>query len=138
MALDVSKTLSWFNPNITDTCDNYNIRGMNLPPTISDVMVDSRIYYGKSSITWYDASFDNLSLNKMSATCYYFARNLYDMGINGDTVPIGIIDSSKGGSIIESWISENSQNACDWRYCENYDGNQNEGIYSEQQKAFNM
>ena len=45
---------------------------------------------------WYDATYEDLTLNKMSAACYYFARNLYDMGINGDTVPIGIIDSSWG------------------------------------------
>ena len=35
----------------------------------------------------------------------------------------------KGGSVIEEWISDISQNACDWRYCENYDGKSDEGIY---------
>lgn len=39
-----------------------------------------------------------------SATCYFFAKDLYEK----ITVPIGIINSSVGGSPIESWISEKS------------------------------
>ena len=95
MELDVNNTLSWFYPNVTNTCDNYNIRGIKLPHTLSDQAADSRILYGQH-LYWYDASYANLTKNSMSAACYYFARNLYDNGINGDKVPIGIIDSSWG------------------------------------------
>ncbi|MDD3061584.1 MAG: sialate O-acetylesterase [Massilibacteroides sp.] len=38
-----------------------------------------------------------------SAVCYFFAKDLYEK----TKVPVGIINSSVGGSPIESWISEN-------------------------------
>eukprot|EP01083_Nonionella_stella_P065343 171125_1 len=132
MALPVNHTLSWFSPNVTNTCPDYNIRGLNIPQTLSDTPVDSRIFYGQTSVYWYDALYDNLTLNEMSAACYYFARNLYSMyNINGETkVPLGIVDATWGGSVIESWTGDITQNACDWRYCENYDGSAGHGIYS--------
>ncbi len=49
---------------------------------------------------WVVCSPENLDRSKFSAAGYFFARRLHtELGI-----PIGIIDASFGGSLIESWI----------------------------------
>ena len=49
------------------------------------------------------------STSNFSATAYYFAKNLYDEL----KVPIGIVNSSWGGTRIESWISTDKLNHLD-------------------------
>ena len=75
---------------IEKSTNNY-IRMFSVPQDLND---DS-IKYTK----WKSASPENTG--SFSATAYYFAKKLYDkLG-----VPIGIINSSWGGTRIESWIS---------------------------------
>ena len=57
---------------------------------------------------WTDSS-DNKVLSYMSAVCFLFARNIYD--VTG--VPMGLIDSSWGGTRIEAWSSSEALEACD-------------------------
>lgn len=52
------------------------------------------------SVGWLTLTSENAL--SYSALCYFFARDLYEK----TKVPIGIINSSVGGSPIESWISE--------------------------------
>ena len=59
-------------------------------------------------IGWSDAS-DAADLQWMSAVCFLFARNIYD--VTG--VPIGLIDSSWGGTRIEAWSTGESLDNCD-------------------------
>ena len=56
---------------------------------------------------WLSASQNNTG--DFSATAYYFAKKLYDEL----KVPIGIVNSSWGGTRIESWISANKLNRLD-------------------------
>jgi hypothetical protein len=46
-----------------------------------------------------------------SATCYYFGRELYEK-MRG-SVPIGLVESAWGGTIVESWMSPNGLKKCD-------------------------
>lgn len=56
---------------------------------------------------WLSASQQNTG--RFSATAYYFAKKLY----NELKVPIGIVNSSWGGTRIESWISSKKLNRLD-------------------------
>lgn len=56
---------------------------------------------------WLSASQNNTG--DFSATAYYFAKKLYDEL----KIPIGIVNSSWGGTRIESWISANKLNRLD-------------------------
>ena len=47
------------------------------------------------------------TVGRFSATLYFFGRNLYD----GVKQPVGLINSSVGGTPIESWISPEAQQA---------------------------
>ena len=145
MWLPVQHTYSWYNTTINQTTENYNIRVLNLPQTMSLEAGDSQLYYN-TGISWQQATYHNLSNIEFSAVCYYFGRHMIDYwrenGGDGDelnesgnenvsaNVPIGLIDSTWGGTIIEAWMSIDDQNPCDWRICENYDGDWTIGIYS--------
>ena len=59
-------------------------------------------------IGWTNSS-DSAHLPLMSSVCFLFARNIYD--VTG--VPIGLIDSSWGGTRIEAWSTQESLESCD-------------------------
>ena len=71
--------------------------------TSSEEQPDIELKYG-----WTNPS-DAKVLNYMSAVCFLFARNIYD--VTG--VPIGLIDSSWGGTRVEAWSSPEALEACD-------------------------
>jgi len=58
----------------------------------------------------YDWAFNATVLEQFSATCYYFAQALTDL--QGDAVPIGLISSSVGGTIIEAWTDNATLAQC--------------------------
>ncbi len=58
----------------------------------------------------YDWAYNQTVLEQFSATCYYFAQELTDL--IGDHVPIGLISSSVGGTIIESWTDNATLDTC--------------------------
>lgn len=58
------------------------------------------------------------SLDKFAATCWYFGESLTDRMMSeteahgGEIVPIGLIESAFGGTMIESWIDAPKQFEC--------------------------
>ena len=67
----------------TPTSENYHKPAADIP-----------------DVSWMSLTADNAL--SYSALCYFFAKDLY----NKTKVPIGLINSSVGGSPIEAWISE--------------------------------
>lgn len=57
------------------------------------------------NVNWQEVNQDNIS--EFSAVAYFFAKDLYETY----NVPIGIINSSLGGSPAESWMSEDALKA---------------------------
>jgi len=51
---------------------------------------------------------DNTSIGSFSAVCWFFGRDYYDTY----KVPVGLIESSYGGTIIESWSSPDALKNC--------------------------
>jgi len=48
-----------------------------------------------------------------SATCYYFARELYKaVNIKGSSVPIGVMETCWGGTRIEAWTTQEGLDKC--------------------------
>lgn len=78
------------------SANNPKIRNFFIPTAISKV--DARTDLPASS--WLPVTPENVL--QMGAVSYFFARDLYAQY----QVPIGIINSSVGGTPIESWISE--------------------------------
>jgi sialate O-acetylesterase len=66
-------------------------------PTVSDV---TTVHEELPAAKWISASAENIS--GFGAVTFFFARNIY----NEYKVPIGIINSSVGGTPIEAWTSE--------------------------------
>jgi len=53
------------------------------------------------------------NLGAMSAVCFLFARNVYDqMMERGERVPLGLIDSSWGGTLVEAWSNADALSSC--------------------------
>ena len=63
-------------------------------------------------VPWSEPSSPNLQ--SMSAVCFLFARNIQNMmQSEGDKiVPMGMVDSDWGGTLIEAWMSQNALDAC--------------------------
>lgn len=78
------------------SANNPKIRNFFIPTAISKVDVRSDL----PASSWLPVSPENVL--QMGAVSYFFARDLYAKY----QVPIGIINSSVGGTPIESWISE--------------------------------
>ena len=95
MVLNMERVKEKYSTDIASA--NYpQIRNFFIPTAISKVEV--RLDLPTSS--WLSVSPENVLL--MGAVSYFFARELYAKY----QVPIGIINSSVGGTPIESWISE--------------------------------
>ena len=121
MWLPVQHTFSWYNTTINQSCNDYDIRFYHTPVTMSLVPRDARQWV--NAWKWYYADYNNATTQTLSAVCYYYARNLYDYSSEQVTnhVPLGLIDATQGGTIIEAWTGKPAQSYCDWRYCSNYD-----------------
>ncbi len=78
------------------SANNPQIRNFFIPTAISKVDVKQDL----PASSWLPVTPENVLL--MGAVSYFFARDLYAKY----QVPIGIINSSVGGTPIESWISE--------------------------------
>lgn len=83
-------------PSDIASANNPQIRNFFIPTAISKVDVQTQL----PASTWLPVNPENVL--KMGAVSYFFARDLYAKY----QVPIGIINSSVGGTPIESWISE--------------------------------
>ena len=79
------------------SANNPQIRNFFIPTAISKVDVRSDL----PASSWLPVNPENVL--QMGAVSYFFARDLYAKY----QVPIGIINSSVGGTPIEAWISEN-------------------------------
>jgi len=82
--------------------DFPQIRHIKIPNKISGVPVDTI-----ASAEWQAAS--PTTAGNFTAVGYYFARKLY----NELHVPIGLINSSWGGSMVETWISREALQTSD-------------------------
>ncbi len=79
--------------------ENNFIRMFSVPQDFSGETI--------KSVKWYAASPNNTG--KFSATAYYFSKNLYKkLGI-----PIGIVNTSWGGTRVEAWMSPKKLNLLD-------------------------
>lgn len=78
------------------SANNPQIRNFFIPTAISKLEVRSDL----PASSWLPVTPENVL--QMGAVSYFFARDLYAQY----QVPIGIINSSVGGTPIESWISE--------------------------------
>ena len=67
---------------------------------------------------WQEPTSDGLKA--FSAVCWYFGRALYNLQDEQQKVPVGLIEASWGGTIIEAWMPVDDQTACTNRYCESY------------------
>ena len=72
--------------------------------TASEEMSD---LWGGLSIPWSKPSNSNL-LSGFSGLCFLFGRNLFD----NLKVPIGLVESAWGGTVVESWCSEEALASC--------------------------
>ena len=79
------------------SANNSQIRNFFIPTVISKVNVRNDL----PTSSWLPVNPENVL--QMGAVSYFFARDLYTKY----QVPIGIINSSVGGTPIEAWISEN-------------------------------
>ena len=71
----------------------------------------------KNSWGTYDWAFNSTVLEQFSATCWYFAQALTDelqaaAGGGAAALPIGLIASSVGGTMIESWTPNSTLDEC--------------------------
>jgi len=83
-------------PTDIASANNPLIRNFFIPTAISKVDVQTQL----PANSWLPVNPENVL--KMGAVSYFFARDLFAKY----QVPIGIINSSVGGTPIESWISE--------------------------------
>ena len=83
-------------PTDIASANNPLIRNFFIPTAISKVDVQTQL----PASSWLAVNPENVL--KMGAVSYFFARDLFAKY----QVPIGIINSSVGGTPIESWISE--------------------------------
>ncbi len=93
MVLPVSRTLD--SPSEIRRASNKHIRMLTVPQTSSATPIQSL----PGSVSWEIASSE--TVDDWSATCYYFARSLQPTV----EVPIGLLQSSWGGSKIQAWMS---------------------------------
>jgi sialate O-acetylesterase len=88
-------SFDWVYPDVIGNSMNKYIREFNVPETYNFMGPQKDFISGK----WEEANPTNI-LN-WSAVAYFFGKDLYDKY----KIPIGLINSSLGGSPIESWLS---------------------------------
>jgi sialate O-acetylesterase len=94
MVLQVHRTLN--SREEIATADNDTIRMLTLPLESSPTPLDSL----SSSAQWQPVT--PLTVRDFSAACYYYARELQKTL----HVPMGLLTSAWGGSVIQAWMSE--------------------------------
>jgi sialate O-acetylesterase len=95
MVINMERVKEKYSADIA-SANNPQIRNFFIPPTMSKVEVRTDL----PASSWLLVNPENVL--QMGAVSYFFARDLYAQY----HVPIGIINSSVGGTPIESWISE--------------------------------
>jgi sialate O-acetylesterase len=95
MVINMERVKEKYSADIA-SAKNPQIRNFFIPTAISKVDVKTEL----PASTWLPVNPENVL--SMGAVSYFFARDLYAKY----QVPIGIINSSVGGTPIESWISE--------------------------------
>jgi sialate O-acetylesterase len=95
MALTMERVKDQY-PNIIAQANNTSIRHFFIPTTYHFEKRQADLPAGK----WEEATKDNIL--RFSAVAYFFAKTLYEKY----QVPIGLINSSVGGSPAEAWLSE--------------------------------
>ena len=95
MVINMERVKEKYSADIA-SANNPQIRNFFIPPTMSKVEVRTDL----PESSWLPVNPENVL--QMGAVSYFFARDLYAQY----RVPIGIINSSVGGTPIESWISE--------------------------------
>ncbi|MEY2940569.1 MAG: hypothetical protein RJA67_254 [Bacteroidota bacterium] len=95
MVINMERVKEKYSADIA-SANNPQIRNFFIPTAISKVDVRADL----PTSSWLPVTPENVLL--MGAVSYFFARDLYAQY----QVPIGIINSSVGGTPIESWISE--------------------------------
>ena len=108
--MQLSLHYSWGGPEAIAASTHYpNVRLFNLPPQASLLPLDAvgRISYEQgwvlpSNRTLFSGNPADSS-GVFSAACWYTGRDVYDAA-NG-TVPVGLLQSSYGGTVVEAWTS---------------------------------
>lgn len=95
MVINMERVKEKYSADIA-SANNQHIRNFFIPTAISKVDVRNDL----PASSWLPVNPENVL--QMGAVSYFFARDLYAQY----QVPIGIINSSVGGTPIESWISE--------------------------------
>ena len=91
-------SFSWVYPDVIANSTNKYIREFNVPETYNFIAPQKDFKGG----SWEEANPKNVF--NWSAVAYFFGKDLYDK----HKVPIGLINSSLGGSPAESWLSEDA------------------------------
>ena len=91
-------SFSWVYPDVIANSTNKYIREFNVPETYNFISPQKDFIGGR----WEEANPENVF--NWSAVAYFFGKDLYDKY----KVPIGLINSSLGGSPIECWLSANA------------------------------
>jgi sialate O-acetylesterase len=92
------KRVSWNYPGEIANSENKYIRQFYVPQTYDFNKPENDLVYGG----WKSASPENTP--DFSAVAYFFGKEIYERY----KVPVGLINSSLGGSPVESWISEDA------------------------------
>lgn len=97
MELPVARVMEKFASEV-NAYSNPQIRQIRIPQTYNFHKPQTDI----KPVTW--NAVDSKHVKEFSAISYFFAKALYEK----TKVPVGIINSSWGGTPVESWISESS------------------------------
>jgi len=100
MELPISRVTDMFREEVQN---DYN-------PMIRHIKIPMSYNFGSQQFNTANTSWKSLTpenVMSFSAVAYFFAKDLYSK----TNVPIGLINSSVGGSPIEAWISEDALNA---------------------------
>jgi sialate O-acetylesterase len=91
-------SFNWIYPDVIANSTNVNIREFHVPETYNFMAPQKDFKSG----SWEEANPKNVY--NWSAVAYFFGKYLYEKY----KVPIGLINSSLGGSPAEAWISEDA------------------------------
>jgi len=94
-------SFNWIYPDVIANSTNVNIREFHVPETYNFMAPQKDFKSG----SWEEANPKNVY--NWSAVAYFFGKYLYEKY----KVPIGLINSSLGGSPAEAWISEDALKA---------------------------
>ena len=98
---------------IADAADYQNLRLFNKPPQ-NNTMAQNETLVSYSPDSWAIPSNTTLQTNSdwsyFSATCYWAGMHIYD-SLNG-SVPIGLVQSSFGGTVAAAWTSPDTNTKC--------------------------